>query len=59
MKRWEAVNCIGTVLVGKRRSGKDHNVLVTEIIVAHSRADAAAITKAHPRLKFFEKGRDA
>ena len=55
MKRWEAFGGITSDVVGVRRSGRPHAVLMTTIIVVFSAADAKAMTKKYPQLKFKER----
>ena len=58
MKHWESYYGTKVVECGKKRNGKPRNTLVTLILVAHTKTDAKMLAKAHPELKFVEKGRD-
>lgn len=55
--RWEAWYGTSIVDCGKKRNGKPRRTLVLNFMVATSEADAKAITKAHPTLKFKRTGR--
>jgi hypothetical protein len=52
MKRWEAYGGIVPVKVGKRPNGKPHSVLMIETFIVMTAADAKAVEKACPGLKF-------
>jgi hypothetical protein len=55
--RWEALNGMSMVEVGKRRNGKPHNVLLLNVLVAVSETDAKLVMRKVPSLKFVKKGR--
>lgn len=57
MNRWEAFGGVLPIVVGKRRNGKPHTILMMQVLVCMTEADAKAVSKVHPSLKFRRKGR--
>lgn len=58
MTTWEAPGGMLLVPAGKKRNGKPHTVLVIQVLVVTSAADARAVERANPALRFVErKGR--
>jgi len=52
---YEAFGGMTVISCGKRKNGKPNNIMIMEVLVVMSKSDAKALTKAHPRLKFFER----
>ncbi len=52
---WEAMGGMLTMRVGKTRAGKPKAVLMMQVMVCFSAADAKAVAKEHPQLKFVER----
>lgn len=54
LPHWEAWTGTG-IVEGKLANGKPRRVLVTTVMVAHTKSDVAIIQRKHPRLRFVEK----
>lgn len=52
---WEASGGIMCIAAGKKRNGKPRMVLAIQVITVMTKADAVAVQKAHPSLKFVER----
>lgn len=59
MTTWEAYGGVMAVNAGKRRNGKPKAVLMVQLLVCMTEADAKLMTKHHPQLKFVKKTRRA
>lgn len=56
MDTWEALNGMVLIETGKkRRSGKPHKILAMNVLVCMTEADAKAVAKKHPSLKFVKR----
>ena len=54
---WEATDGVLLVDAGKRRNGRPHSVMMVRIYVCFSAADAKAMAKVAPSLRWVERER--
>ncbi len=52
---WEASGGMMLLPAGKKKNGKPHTVLAIQVIVCMTKADARALEKHQPSLRFVER----